>query len=69
MPLDYFDPTFFNQLQYHTQQLCAAPATIAIPKNEKTWFTHSIEERLCDEDFNELHGTDVFARYEFVQTR
>jgi hypothetical protein len=67
MPLDYFDPEFFNQLQYHTQQeVCAAPATIAIPRNEKTWFTHSTEECLCDKDFNELHGADVFTRYQFV---
>jgi hypothetical protein len=67
MPLDYFDPEFFNQLQYHTQQeVCAALATIAIPRNEKTWFTHSTEECLCDKDFNELHGADVFTRYQFV---
>jgi hypothetical protein len=67
MPLDYFDPNFFNQLQYHTQQqVCAVPATIAIPKNKRIWFTHSEEESLCDRDFNERHGADIFARYQFV---
>jgi len=59
MLLDFFDPTFFNGLQSHTQQLCADPETIAIPKNEESWFTHSIEERLCDEDFTEHYGTEV----------
>jgi hypothetical protein len=68
MPLDYFDPTFFNGLQYDMQQLCADPGIIAIPKNQKTWFTHSTEERLGDEDFTEIHGTEVFERYKFVQT-
>jgi hypothetical protein len=58
MPLDYS----------HTQRLCADPETIAIPKNEESWFTHSIEERLCDEDFTERYGTEVFAKYEFAQT-
>ena len=68
MPLNYFDPTFFNGLQYHTQQLCADPDMIAIPKDEETWFTHSMEERLSDEDFTELYGADVFTKYKFVQT-
>ena len=68
MPLDYFDPTFFNGLQYDIQQLCADPAIIAILMNQKTWFTHSIEEHLGDEDFTEIHGTEVFDRYKFVQT-
>ena len=68
MPLDYFDPPFFNGLQSHTQQLCADPEMIAIPKNETAWFTHSIEERLSDEDFTECYGADVFSKYEFAQT-
>ena len=68
MPLDYFDPTFFNGLQYHTQQLCVDPDIIAIPKDEETWFTHSNDECLSDEDFTQLRGAEVFAMYEFVQT-
>lgn len=68
MPLDYFDPTFFNELQHHIQQLCADPDIVAIPKDEKTWFTHSLEERLSDEDFSELYGVDIFTKYKFVQT-
>ena len=68
MPLDYFDPSFFNGLQYDTQQLCADPGMIAIPKDQQTWFTHSAEECLGDEDFIELHGTEVFNKYKFVQT-
>jgi hypothetical protein len=57
MLLDYFDPTFFNGLQSHIQQLCADPETIAIPKNEESWFPHSMEEHLCDEDFTERYST------------
>jgi len=68
MPLDYFDPTFFNGLQYHTQQLCADPDLIAIPKDKNTWFTHSTEERLSDDIFTERYGADVFAKYELIQT-
>ena len=68
MPLDYFDPTFFNGLQYHTQQLCADPDIIAIPEDKETWFTHSNDERLSDKDFTQLRGAEVFAMYEFVQT-
>jgi len=68
MPLDYFDPTFFNGLQFHTQQLCADPEMIAIPRNEKAWFTHSVEERLSDADFTERYGADVFTKYELAQT-
>jgi len=67
MPLDYFDPAFFILQSTPVPRVCAAPVTIAIPKNEKTWFRHSTEECLCDKDFNELHGTDVFTRYKIVQ--
>lgn len=66
MPLDYFDPTFFNGLEYQTQQLCM-DGLIAIPKDPKTWFTHSMEERLGDEDFIEYHK-DVLDKYIFVDT-
>ena len=50
------------------QQLCADPGMIAIPKDRQTWFTHSTEEHLDDDDFTELCGADVFDKYKFVQT-
>ena len=68
MPIDYFDATFFNGLQYNTQQLCADPSLIAIPENEMTWFTHSPDERLSDEVFTERYGVGILAKYKFVQT-
>ena len=68
MPIDYFDATFFNGLQYNTQQLCADPSLVAIPENEMTWFTHSPEERLSDEVFTERYGAGILAKYKFVQT-
>jgi len=68
MLLDYFDPTFFNGLQSHTQRLCADPEMIAIPKNEEAWFTYSTEEHLGDEDFTERYDKEVFTKYQFAQT-
>ncbi len=68
MLLNYFDPTFFNKLEYHTQQLCADPDMIAISMNEKAWFTHLMEEHLTDEDFTKCYSATVVTRYKFAQT-
>jgi len=62
VPVDYYDPEFFSQLQ---PQLCCKIANKSIalfPDIEKT-FIYSQDEWLSDKAFMQKYGEEILARY------
>jgi len=65
MPIDYFDPTFFNQLQPRTRNRVAISKISLLPivGNSLTW---NADERMSDRAFTDKYGAEVFVKYEMV---
>jgi len=62
VPVDYYDPEFFSQLQ---PQLCykiTNKSIVLLPDIEET-FTYSQDEQLSNKAFMQKYGKDILARY------
>ncbi|KAJ2911517.1 hypothetical protein MD484_g8895, partial [Candolleomyces efflorescens] len=66
MPIDYFDPGFFNELQPKLQAK-ATNLSLALLPNIEDSLTGCSDEILSDEDFTAKYSADVFPKYNVVE--
>lgn len=65
MPIDYFAPTFFNDLQPQTRKRIALTKVSLLPDVSKSFTREGkADERLSDEDFMAKYGPSVLAKYD-----
>jgi len=62
VPVDYYDPEFFSQLQPQLCHKIANKSIALLPGIEET-FTYSQDEQLSDKAFMQKYGEDILARY------
>ena len=62
LPIDYYDPDFFNSLQPRTRNHIATQKIALLPEVTLS-FTGSTDEKLSDADFLAKHGPLVWIRY------
>jgi hypothetical protein len=68
MPIDYFDPDYFNGLQPRLRfritntQVALPPDIEAIFKSRNT-----VDGKLSDKDFTKKYGADILGKYELVE--
>jgi len=62
LPLDYYDPEFYNSLQPLTRYRIAT-RKIALLPNVTASFTGHSDEKLSDADFTAKHGPTVWIKY------
>ena len=65
MPIDYYDPAFFNQLQPRTRNRVAVHKISLLPLVTES-LTWNDKERLSDRAFTKKYGAPVFSQYEMV---
>lgn len=65
MPIDYFDPGFFNQLQPRTRNRVAIHKVAFLP-NVNQSLTWNAAERISDSVFTRKYGDAVFDQYQMV---
>jgi len=65
MPIDYYDPEFFNQLQPRTRNRIAIRKISLLPLVTES-LTWNSEERLSDRAFTKKYGAPVLSQYEMV---
>lgn len=65
MPIDYFDPTFYNRLQPRLRHSITTLQVALLP-NSSQYFTRSADERLTDAQFMEKYGDAILAQYQIV---
>ncbi|PPQ80386.1 hypothetical protein CVT24_000611 [Panaeolus cyanescens] len=61
MPIDYFDPSFFNSLQPRIRSRCTSQKIALLP-NINLSFTHCEDEFISDDEFKDKYQ-DVALRY------
>ena len=64
VPVDYFDPTFFNAQGLALRKKIAIPIVALLP-NVKESFSSYPDEHLSDLAFNQKYGNDILALYKF----
>lgn len=62
MPIDYFEPNFYNRLQPRLR-MRITNNTIALLPNVEESFRGTPDERLSDTNFNNKYGDQVLKRY------
>ena len=62
MPINYFEPNFYNRLQPHLH-MRITNNTIALLPNVEESFRGTPDERLSDTNFNNKYGDQVLKRY------
>ncbi len=65
MPIDYFDPAFFNGLQPKTRNRIAT-TRVAFLDDMKNTFTWCAEERMSDKEFFKRFAKDRLSLYDMV---
>ena len=65
MPIDYYDPAFFNQLQPRTRNRIAECKISLLPLVAES-LTWNANECLSDRAFMKKYGAPVFSQYEMV---
>lgn len=65
MPIDYYDPAFFNQLQPRTRNRIAVRKISLLPLVTES-LTWNSDERLGDRAFTKKYGAPVFSQYKMV---
>jgi hypothetical protein len=63
LPIDYFDPDFFNDLQPRLRSRTAVQ-TVALLPDASLSFSRHPDEKLSDEAFMAKYGDEVLARYD-----
>jgi hypothetical protein len=66
MPIDYFDPDFYNGLQPQLRARITNIKVALLPDLDHSFFRNA-DEKLSDEQFNAKYGADVLARYRLVE--
>jgi len=62
VPVNYYDPEFFSQLQSQLHHKIANKSIALIPDIEET-FTYSQDKWLSDKAFMQKYGEEILARY------
>lgn len=62
MPIDYYDPAFFNARQPHLRKQIASDMVVLLPNIAET-FTKSADERLSFDAFQKKYAKGVLAKY------
>jgi len=62
VPVDYYDPEFFSQLQPQLHYKIANKSIAFLPDIEET-FTYSQDKQLSDKVFMQKYSEDILARY------
>ena len=62
MPIDYYDPDFFNSLQPQLRS-CIATTKVALLPDATQSFACVPDERLSDKRFVEKHAGSILAKY------
>jgi hypothetical protein len=65
MPIDYFQPAFYNRLLPRLRFAIAQPSIIFLPDGQAP-FTGTDEEKLSEKRFNKKYGPTVLRRYNLV---
>ena len=65
MPIDYFDPDFFNRLQPRLRNTLVIDKIAFLPDVDKS-FTSNMDEKLSDKKFMEKYGGSVLGQYKLV---
>ena len=65
MPIDYFDPPFFNNLQPRLRQ-CVTNGQVALLPNVDLSFTGIPDEKISDEKFMDKYAMSVLKQYNLV---
>jgi hypothetical protein len=66
MPIDYFDPDYFNGLQPRLRYRITN-TQVALPPDIKNIFkSSSIDRKLSDKEFTEKYGAEILGKYEIV---
>jgi hypothetical protein len=60
MPIDYYDPIFFNQLQPRTRNRIAVRKISLLPSVTES-LTWNADERLSDRAFTKKYGIPIFS--------
>jgi hypothetical protein len=66
MPIDYFDPDFYNALQPRLRDRITNTKVAMLPDVEHS-FLRSADEKLDDKQFNAKYGNDIIAKYQLVE--
>jgi hypothetical protein len=66
MPIDYFDPDFFNSLQPRLRYRITNTKVALLPDVDRSFFRDA-DEMLSDKQFNAKFGADVLAKYQLVE--
>ena len=62
MPIDYFEPSFYNRLQPRLRARVTNNTIALLPNVEET-FRGNADERLSDRRFNDKYGSQVLSKY------
>jgi hypothetical protein len=62
MPIDYFDPTFFNRLQPNLRHRITSQVVALLPDTTQS-FKGTPDETLSDGDFFAKYGSSVLSKY------
>jgi hypothetical protein len=62
VPVDYFDPSFFNQLQPKLRRRITSGIIAFLPDIQKS-FKWTDDEKLTDQEFLDKYGQSVLAKY------
>jgi len=62
VPVDYYDPEFFSQLQPQLHHKIANKSIALLPDIEET-FTYSQDEQLSNKAFMQKYSEEILARY------
>jgi hypothetical protein len=65
MPIDYYDPVFYNALQPRLRHRITNKQVALLP-DVKCSFSHNADEKLSDEEFMLNYADSVLARYNLV---
>jgi hypothetical protein len=66
MPIDYFDPDFYNSLQPRLRHHITN-TNVALLPDVNCSFLRDADETLSDKQFNAKFGADILERYRLVE--
>jgi hypothetical protein len=66
MPIDYFDPDFYNSLQPRLRHRITNAKVALLPDVNRSFFRDA-DEMLTDKRFNAKFSADILTRYQLVK--
>ncbi|KAF6760968.1 hypothetical protein DFP72DRAFT_843226 [Ephemerocybe angulata] len=67
MPIDYYDPSYYNSLPPRLRVDCATKSVALLPDPTQS-FSNNPDERLGDSAFQKKYGASVLERYDFIDS-